>query len=142
MNKMKRNVLILLVVLLVFSLDCARSETGIVNVRLCYTASSKACTADKATFSTDIPQLYCSFSVLQNIQYEQINVAWYYMGDRRVLVKDTLIKYSDNLKMKKNIVCLERPVNGWPIGIYEVKISIKNGSSSVIKSFLMHELKE
>lgn len=141
-NKMKKNIFFVVVLILVLSLRCLRSETSIVNVRLCTAVSDKNCAADKTTFSTDIAKLFCSFNILQNTTYENVTVSWFYMGDQRVLVKDTLIKFSDSLKMKKNIISLEKPVNGWPKGVYEVRISIDNGSSPVIKSFLMHDLKE
>jgi len=126
-------------VIVVTSLQCSHAVKKITNVKLCELLGEKGCNYDSPSFDNSVQLIYCSF-LTQNIKYDDtLKISWYYVGDSRVLIEETLLMISENklgLPIKSS---LNKPINGWPSGVFEVKISIENEEPtlSVVKSFLI-----
>jgi len=126
-------------VIVVSSLQCSRTVKQITNVRLCESINEKGCVKDSPSFDNSIQLIHCSFFTENIESSDTMKISWYYLGDSRVLIEETLLIISENKLGSPIISSLNKPLNGWPSGVFEVKISIENEEQtlSVVKSFLI-----
>jgi len=126
-------------VIIVVSIQCSHTEKQITNVRLCESINEKGCVKDNPSFDTSIQLIHCSFFTENIESSDPLKISWYYLGDSRVLIEETLLIIAENNSELPIISSLNKPLNGWPSGVFEVKISIEKEETevSVLKSFLI-----
>ncbi len=124
-----------IVVIVIATLHCSRADKQIVDVKLCESLKEKGCVTDSPLFSISTPIIFCSFIIDSSTGAKNLKVSWYYLGDSRVLIEETSLECGQGKSIKMHS-SLNKPLNGWPIGIYELEISLLNETKiSVIKSF-------
>ncbi len=115
---------------------CTGEKTNISDLKLCKSIEKSGCKFDSHSFDSSQPLIYCSFVIHNAKTTSDVKIAWHYQGDRRVLIKDTLFRIKANAPKIQFQSSLNKPLNGWPRGIYEVEISLEEEKLvSVVKSF-------
>ncbi len=133
----KNGLATVILLLFLFSFEaCTRHDDEKFSVKLCHEHKFGRCDCDTSIYQKTVQTIYCDLSLLQVNDLEKIKISWFFLSDKKVLIKEESVKLDG--ENKNHLLTLDKPENGWPIGMYEVKLtSNHSGFKSIIKSFLI-----
>jgi len=112
------------------------SSTTIDNVKMCSSIAGQQCQSDNPNFSPSTNEVYISCALKNSVKNTSVDFSWYYNGKHRMLITSTQVNPGTQSSTYFIHSSLTRPGNGWPIGEYEVKISIIGSNKEpLIKKF-------
>ncbi|MGK0411826.1 MAG: hypothetical protein ACJA1B_000008 [Polaribacter sp.] len=110
--------------LVLFFTACNFSTANIDDVKMCTNITDNQCPSDNPVFSTTSPLIYVSCHLNNAPENTDVKMEWIYLGEQRLVI-DAVLQNSGsnigNLNIQSN---LSKPTNGWPIGDYEIVLTI------------------
>jgi hypothetical protein len=132
--------LVLLVVVAFISATCTDHKTKLRQFKLCTSLSEEACLMDSLSFSASTHTIYCSFEIARMNRDDQVKISWYFLGDSRVLIEETSLIIPESKSSTTIHSSLNKPLNGWPKGIYELEVSLESEKPiTMVKSFSINK---
>lgn len=108
---------------------CNISTANLTNVMSCESATDILCEEDITTFATDTPEIYVT-AVLNNAPEGTLTTfSWRYVTDDFHIDSITLESIETTTTLQSS---LNMPEEGWPVGEYEVVLSINTDNSEPI----------
>ncbi|NQU33438.1 MAG: hypothetical protein HQ521_09410 [Bacteroidetes bacterium] len=129
-NSTKIIALILLLSIILSSCEFEVTTAYLADIKTCVNLSDECCNKNDHVFNTDDPQIYVSCKLINAPNNTFVNFVWKYVDGETIIIDDVTLNYSDlgiNLDLNSR---LSKPYNGWPIGKYEVEISVEGNSNS------------
>lgn len=118
--------------------SCNVSTARITDVMVCESVTDNLCPADQPVFSSDAPDIYCSTVVKNAPGGTPVTFSWFYQGESRVAIDAVTLETPEGGTSFNLQSSLSRPTNGWPIGMYEVVISLgTDNTEPVVKTFVV-----
>jgi hypothetical protein len=123
---------------IIFSAGCKTQSDSVIinNIKICSNITGSQCQFDNPNFSPSTKQVFVSCTIEKATIDTGIDFSWFYNGQTKTLI--TSSQLVPDLHKEENILysSISKPLNGWPIGEYEVMISIVGTSKeSIIKKF-------
>lgn len=116
------------------------STASVSNVLLCDTPVEEVCPADQQVFSPMSPMFYVSCDLNFAPEDTQIKFSWFKTDGERFLIDEVALRAGDigsgsTFSVHSN---LSRPNNGYPVGNYEVVISLNTDNfKPITKTFMV-----
>ncbi len=136
---MKRYYALLIVFpLIIFSFGCKTKSNSIIidNIKMCSNITGTQCQSDNPNFSPSAKQVFISCTIKNISRDTNVDFSWFYNGQTKTIITSSQIvpdRHSDESLIYSSI---SKPINGWPIGEYEVKISIVGtDKETIVKKF-------
>ncbi|MFK5855330.1 MAG: hypothetical protein QM503_04300 [Bacteroidota bacterium] len=106
------------------------------DIKTCIYLNGDLCEHENPIFSPNDPQIYVSCKLKNAPENTLVTFVWTYVEGNPIIIDKVTLNSSDyGIDVDLNSR-LSQPNSGWPIGSYEVVISIGNNDSSPhIKSF-------
>ena len=112
------------------------STAHIDDVKMCTRVSDNQCPADKPAFSRNTPVIFVSCHLKNAPENTRVKFTWYYYGKNKVKITSVKLNSGNKTGTLNLQSSLSRPTRGWPVGEYEVAISIEGvDKAPVIKKF-------
>jgi hypothetical protein len=128
------------VIALIITISCTNDKTQLMHLKLCKTLNEESCEFDSSSFRTSIPLIYCSFNIKNPKFATALKISWYYISDSRVLIEETSLIIPESKSSTTMHSSLNRPLNGWPKGVYEVELSLESKKPiTMVKSFSINK---
>jgi len=122
--------------LIVFYSACNVTTANIDDVRMCTSISDNQCSSDNPVFGVSTPEIYISCHLNNAPENTEVEFAWFYYGQDKVAIDAIKLNSGSNTGTLSFQSSLPRPDNGWPIGDYEVVISIVGfDKAPIVKKF-------
>ena len=114
---------------------CYVSTANLTDVMSCTEITDNLCTEDITSFSPDTPEIYVS-AILNNAPEGTLTTfSWRYLEDNYDIDSITLESIDTTTTLQSS---LSIPDNGWPLGEYEVILSLESDNSEPIsKKFIV-----
>lgn len=126
--------LILAIIVLSFFFDLDSSH--IEDIKICEQLQDSQCNNDKAVFDVNSPQIVVSCKLANAPIDTEVEFAWYYINNGKTKIDAVVVNSGEEIGTLNLNSSLNRPNNGWPIGDYEVIITILNTEKEpTVKSF-------
>ncbi len=136
MKKITTSFFTVIILILLSSCDFSVSTAHIDDVKMCTRISNNQCPADNPTFSRNTPEIYVSCHLKNAPENTKVRFDWNYYGQKKFTIRSVTLDSGDKTGTLNLQSSLSRPTNGWPVGEYEVAISIVGvDKSPVIKKF-------
>ena len=116
------------------------STASVSNVLMCDTPVEEVCPADVTEFTVASPMLYLSCDLNYAPEDTKIKFSWFKADGERFLIDTVSLRAGDigsgsTFSVHSN---LSRPNNGWPLGNYEVEISLNTDNfKPIVKAFVV-----
>lgn len=108
---------------------CNISTTNLSDIMACTETQDVLCAEDITTFATDTPEIYIS-AILHNAPEGTLTTfSWRYITDDFHIDSITLESVETTTTLQSS---LNMPDEGWPVGEYEVIISIHTDNSEPV----------
>lgn len=125
----------LLLAVFVFN-SCNFSTANVDEVKMCTSITDNQCVSDKPVFDVNTPEIYVSCHLNNAPENTEVEFAWFYLGDDRIAIDALKINSGDQIGTLNLQSSLSKPNNGWPVGDYEIVITILGTDKEpIIKSF-------
>jgi len=135
---MKKQIITLLAAAALFMTGCEfnYSSANIDNVKMCTSISDNQCNSDNPNFTPVTPEIYVSCQLKNAPENTNVEFAWFYLGQQKIKIDAVTFNSGDLIGTVNMQSSLSRPNNGWPVGEYEVVISIPGTEKDpVVKKF-------
>ena len=103
---------------------------------MCSNITGTQCQSDNPNFSPSAKQVFISCTIKNISRDTNVDFSWFYNGQTKTIITSSQIvpdRHSDESLIYSSI---SKPINGWPIGEYEVKISIVGtDKETIVKKF-------
>lgn len=117
-------------------LSCNFNSANINDVKVCTSVTNNQCSVDKPFFEPNTPRIFASCHLNNAPADTQVEFAWFYLGQERIPIDAVTLNSGDNIGTVNMQSSLSRPNNGWPLGDYEVVITILGTDKEpVVKAF-------
>ena len=125
---------IIIVIILSYFIDFNSSH--IKEIRICHQIENHQCPNDEPVFDSQSPEIFLSCKLGNPIPETNIEFAWYYTTNIRNKIEVVILNSDDYIETLQIHTSLSRPEKGWPLGDYEVIITILNTKKEpIIKKF-------
>lgn len=109
------------------------------DIKMCINLIDECCDQNDLVFNTDDPQIYVSCKLKNAPSNTFVTFVWKYVeGDHPIIIDEVTLNSSElgiNLNLNSS---LSKPYNGWPIGKYEIEISVgDNDNDQEVICFLV-----
>ena len=123
--------------LIITSCEVEVTTAHIENITICTTLDGETCESNNPIISPSDPNIYVSCELQNAPQNTLITFIWKYTDGEDPIIIDEIILNSSDIGVNVNLnSSLSRPYNGWPIGRYEVEVSIDGDENdTLIKYF-------
>jgi len=136
MKKIISSLFVVAFLLFLAACDFNVSTAHIADVKMCTRIQDNQCAADQPNFSKGTPEIFISCHLKNAPENTKVKFAWYYYGQKKIAIDAVTLSSGNrvgNLNLQSS---LSRPNNGWPVGEYEVVISIVGmDKEPVVKKF-------
>ncbi|RLD37836.1 MAG: hypothetical protein DRI74_05580 [Bacteroidetes bacterium] len=103
---------------------------------MCTSITDNQCPADNPVFNTNTPEIFLSCHLNNAPNDTDVEFAWFYLGQDKIPIDAVVLNSGENIGTLNLNSSLIRPNNGWPMGNYEVVITIVGTEKEPItKSF-------
>jgi hypothetical protein len=116
------------------------STASVSNVLMCDKPVDEVCTSDMTEFTTSSPMFYLSCDLNYAPEDTKIKFSWFKADGERFLIDSVSLRSGDigsgsTFNVHSN---LSRPNNGWPLGNYEVEVSLNTDNfKPIVKAFVV-----
>ena len=115
-----------------FDLNSAHIE----DVKVCTSLNGSECDGDQSVFNINTSQIVVSCKLENPPMDTDVEFAWFYLSDVRTEIDRVKVSNGDKIGNLDLHSSLNKPNNGWPLGDYEVVITILDTEKEpVVKSF-------
>lgn len=126
--------IILAIVVLSFFFDL--NSAHIEDVKICNSLSGNECVSDIPEFDINTSQIVVSCKLENPPMDTDVEFAWFYLSNGRTEIDRVKVSNKDEIGNLNLHSSLNRPNSGWPLGDYEVVITILDTEKEpIIKSF-------
>lgn len=136
---MKKNLSILSVIaFIMFVSSCSFNVTtaNIDNVKMCTSINNNQCSSDNPNFKSNTREIFISCNLNNAPNNTEVEFAWFYYGQKKISIDAVKLNSGDKIGTINLQSSLSRPNNGWPLGEYEVVITILGTEKEpVVKKF-------
>jgi len=136
---MKKNVasVVSVLFLIVFAgCDFNFSTANIDNVKMCSSIFDNQCGNDNPNFNPNTSNIFISCNLNNAPENTFVEFAWFYHGQQKVAIDKVQLNSGDRIGTINLQSSLSRPNNGWPVGEYEVVITIVDTEKDpIVKKF-------
>ena len=126
------------IALLIFISSCEFnfSTANIDDVKMCTSINDNQCPSDNPNFSPGTPEIFISCHLNNAPENTEVEFAWFYYGQEKIAIDAVKLNSGDQIGTLNLQSSFTRPNNGWPVGEYEVVITILGTEKeAVIKKF-------
>jgi len=134
----KYYVLLIVLSLILFSSGCKYKLNSIIidNIKICSTITGNQCLSDNPNFSPSTKQVFVSCTIKNAPRNTNIDFSWFYNGQSKTIITSSQLNPDYHTESYVLYNSIQRPLNGWPVGEYEVKISlIGTDKETIVKKF-------
>lgn len=105
-------------------------------VKMCDRLNDNRCTADNPTFSSNTPYVFISCQLKNAPKNTDVLFEWFYYGQKKMRITSNKVSSGDKIGTLNLQSDLSMPNNGWPVGEYEVVVTILGTDKEpVVKKF-------
>ena len=134
MKKISASLFISFLLMLIAS--CSFTTANIDDVKMCTSIVNNQCDADNPIFSTATPEIFISCSLKNAPENTDVEFAWYYYDVQKVKIDAVVLNSGLNTGTLSFQSSLPKPDNDWPIGDYEVIMTILGyDKEPIVKKF-------
>ena len=129
--------LIVLAIMLITSCEFEVTTAHIENITICTVLDGDICESNNPIISPSDPNIYISCKLENAPQNTLVTFIWRYNDGENSIVIDKITLNSSDIGVNVDLSSrLSRPYNGWPIGKYEIEISVDDKNNApIIKYF-------
>jgi len=136
----KKNIIIFIAIVVIgfviYNGGCNFSTANINDVKMCTSVNDNQCASDNSVFSQGTAEIFVSCHLNNAPNDTDVEFAWFYYGQEKVAIDAVKLNSGDNIGTINLQSSLSRPNNGWPIGEYEIVITIlETEKDPIIKKF-------
>ena len=136
MKKLFKYLFLIIIGIIIQSCSFDLNSAHIEDVRMCISLESNQCTSDKPVFKTNTAQIFISCKLKNPPNDTQVEFAWFYISEGRTKIDAVVVNSGEEIGTIDLNSSLNQPNNGWPMGDYEVVISILDTEKEpIVKSF-------
>jgi len=119
-----------------FFAACSVTTANIDNVKMCTSISDNQCPSDNPVFNTYTAEIFLSCQLNNAPENTEVEFAWYYLGQSKIAIDAVKLNSGSNIGTLNLQSSLSKPFNGWPVGDYEVVLSIVGfDKDPIVKKF-------
>lgn len=112
------------------------SSARITDVKMCTHVSNNQCASDNPTFTRNTPEIYVSCHLKNAPENTKVRFDWNYYGQKKFTIRSLTLNSGNKTGTLNLQASLSRPNNGWPVGEYEVVITLVGlDKEPVVKKF-------
>ncbi len=116
--------------------SCNFSSAKIKDAKMCTSLSANLCNDDNPVFESTTAEIFVSCQLKNAPENTDIEFAWFYYGQQKISIEALSLNSGSNTGTLNLQSSINRPNNGWPLGDYEVVISILDTDKDpIIKKF-------
>lgn len=133
---MRNSLLIILIAILLNSCEYSVTTAHIENITTCVTMEGEICKSSVSIFSPLDKIIYVSCELKNAPQNTLVTFIWKYTDGKDPIIIDKITLNSSDIGINVDLSSsLSIPYNGWPIGKYEIDISIDGQNNNPIVKY-------
>ena len=136
MKKIITSFIAIAFLMFISSCDFNFSTANIDDVKMCTSINDNQCASDNPNFSPGTPEIFISCHLNNPPNNTEVEFAWFYYGQEKIAIDAVKLNSGDQIGTLNLQSSFSRPNNGWPVGEYEVVITILGTEKEpVVKKF-------
>ncbi len=136
MKKITRLISVFFLLLFLSACEFNVSTARITDVKMCTRISNNQCASDNPTFTRSTPEIYISCHLKNAPENTKVRFDWNYYGQKKFTIRSVELNSGNRTGTLNLQSSLSRPNNGWPVGEYEVVITLVGlDKDPVVKKF-------
>ena len=123
-------------IMLISSCEFNFNTANIDDVKICTSIYDNQCPTDNPNFSTGTPEIFVSCHLNNPPNNTNVKFSWIYYGQSKITIDEVTLNSGEQMGTLNLQSSLSRPNNGWPVGEYEVVITILGTEKeAIVKKF-------
>jgi len=136
MKKIITNFVAIAFLMFITSCEFNFSTANIDDVKMCTSINDNQCGSDNPNFTPSTPEIFISCHLKNAPENTEVEFAWFFYGQEKIAIDVVKLNSGDQIGTLNLQSSFSRPNNGWPVGEYEVIITILGTEKEpVVKKF-------
>lgn len=137
---MKKNIIkiwaTILITLFIHGCECSVTTAKLSDAKVCTQLETNLCAQDNTIIDSSSDVIYASCILKGAPENTRVKFTWFYYGDTKFEIDHVVLSTLDKIGNIELHSTLSQPLNGWPKGVYEVRIEIEDvNKEPLVKQF-------